>query len=208
MGPAQAGECSLRRHACGGDSGAGCPGSLVYRRISRALAAAEAQTYLATKGEADLLGLAHPTGWRDRALSSLGRLTAIDTPGRDLVELRSQAVACLGELDVREVARLTGSKGMIRSLDFSPDGRTLATASEEDDPLIWDLEGRRLAGAGRRPALDPPQFRTPNAPWPSVRFRPGGGLLYATWDRASPRSTRPAPGRRGRSRPPRLRFAR
>jgi WD40 repeat protein len=155
-----------------------------YRRISRALAAAEAQTYLATKGEADLLRLAHPTGWRDRALRSLGRLTAIDTPGRDLVELRSQAVACLGELDVREVARLTGSKGMIRSLDFSPDGRTLATASEEDDPLIWDLEGRRLARRVVDPALDPPQFRTPNAPWPSVRFRPGGGLLYATWDRS------------------------
>ncbi|MFI5455437.1 MAG: protein kinase [Isosphaerales bacterium] len=162
----------------------GIQGVWSYRRISRALAAAEAQTYLATQGEADLLRLAHPTGWRDRALLGLSRLTAIDTPGRDLVELRGQAVACLGELDVRELARLKGSKGMIRSLDFSLDGRTLATASEEDDVLLWDLEGRRLMRRVVDPALDPPQFRTPNAPWPSVRFRPDGGLVYATWNRS------------------------
>ena len=68
--------------------------------------AAQAETYRAMLSEVRALRAGRPLGWRDDALGNLARLTRAATPRRDLVELRSEAVVCLGEFDIVEVARL------------------------------------------------------------------------------------------------------
>ena len=79
--------------------------------------------------EVKALRAGHPLGWREDALGNLAQLTTMPTPRRDLVELRIEAVASLVEPDVVEVARLEGFRSKVFSLDFSPDSRTLATAT-------------------------------------------------------------------------------
>src|SRR5262249_17869220 len=100
----------------------------VNDQLARARAAADADAYRALLGETRALRLAHPPGWRDTALANLRRLAALETPQRDLAELRSEAVACLVELDAHEVLRLEGHTNLVYGLDFSPDGKTLASA--------------------------------------------------------------------------------
>src|SRR5262249_2140003 len=80
----------------------------VNDQLVRARAAADADAYRALPGETRALRLAPLSGWRDTALANLRRLAALDTPQRDLAELRSEAVACLAELDAHEVLRLEG----------------------------------------------------------------------------------------------------
>ena len=44
---------------------------------------------------------------REDSLQKLGGVAALDSSNRNLIELRSEAAACLGKLDIREVARFT-----------------------------------------------------------------------------------------------------
>ena len=154
-------------------------------KADQARADAVADSYRALVGETQALRLARPTGWRGTALGNLRRLAGMDTPQRDLVKLRSEAVACLAELDVREVVRLEGNTQVVFGLDFSPDGKTLASADYGGHVCVWELsEGRQL-----RQITDPRPASAAHwwsnwAPLPFVRFRPGGGYLaYTTWSR-------------------------
>ena len=140
-----------------------------------------AETYRATLNEARALRLAVPPGWRDNALGKLAHLATVPFPDRDLVPLRSEAVACLAGLDVREVARFVGHQGPIWSLDFSPDGKALASAGYEGTVWVWDVAGLRAARRYDDPASDRRQWYNDSAPRPAVGFRPGGGLAYASW---------------------------
>src|SRR5262249_51872656 len=97
-------------------------------QLAQARAGAVADAYRALVGETQALRLARPAGWRDTALGNLRRLAGMDIPQRDLVDLRSEAVACLAELDAREVLRLEGHTELVYGLDFSSDGKTLASA--------------------------------------------------------------------------------
>ena len=130
-----------------------------------------------------------PSGWLTRraahaALGNLGRLTGMDTPQRDLVALRSEAVACLAELDAREVLRLEGHTHLVYGLDFSPDGKTLASAGYDGRVCVWDLAGGQLVRQVTDPAAAPTGHWSAQAPLPVVRYRPGGGsLAYTTWGR-------------------------
>src|SRR5262249_25358837 len=88
-------------------------GARSYRNIGRARGLAErrrreatAVAYRALLGETRALRLARTPGWRGTTQENLRRLAVMEMPQRDLSELRSEAVAGLAELDVREVARL------------------------------------------------------------------------------------------------------
>ena len=58
--------------------------------------AAQAEAYRAMLSEVKALRAGHQLGWREEALANLVRLASMPTPRRDLVELRTQAVACIG----------------------------------------------------------------------------------------------------------------
>ena len=108
-------------------------------------AAAQAETYRAVLSEVKALRAGHQLGWREEALANLSRLVVMPTPRRDLVELRSEAVATIGAFGVKEVARLEVSGEMAGRLEFSPDSRSLVTASRNGDLNFWDVPGRKLA---------------------------------------------------------------
>jgi serine/threonine protein kinase/WD40 repeat protein len=137
---------------------------------------AERETYRAPFHQTQLLRAARQPGWRAQALENLRRLVQLSGPRRDLVELRSEAVACLSEPDVREVRTLVGNNQFIHSLDFNPDGTLLAAASQ-GGLLLWDVaSGRRLRAVADDTAFFPPRLPHP-APWPAVRFSPDGHFL-------------------------------
>jgi serine/threonine protein kinase len=168
----------------------------------RARNEALAETYRATLNEARALRLAHPPGWRDDALGKLAHLVTVSFPGHDLVPLRSEAVACLAGLDVREVARFESHLGSVWSLDFSPDGKTLASAGYEGTVWVWDVAGLRPARRLDDPGSDPRQWYNPSAPRPAVGFRPGAAWRTRVGATASSSSARPAPAPAGRRRSP------
>jgi WD40 repeat protein/tetratricopeptide (TPR) repeat protein len=145
--------------------------------------AAVAETYRALFSETQALRLARLPGWRQVTLENLGRLAGMETPRRDLTTLRSEAVACLGEFDAREVMRFLGHRYAVWSLDFSRDGKTLATASEDGTVRLWDV----AAGTHLRTLVDPGHADaarrvSPEWPVPCARFLPGGGgLAHTSW---------------------------
>jgi WD40 repeat protein/serine/threonine protein kinase len=151
---------------------------------ARARADAVADAYRALLGETQALRLARSAGWRGTALSNLQRLVSMDTPQRDLAGLRSEAVACLAELDVKELIRLDGHTLLVYGLDFSPDGKYLASADYNGHVIVWDLaEGRQTRRITDRDASVTGMW-SESAPMPFVRFQPGGDYLaYTTWGR-------------------------
>jgi RNA polymerase sigma factor (sigma-70 family) len=76
--------------------------------------------------------------------------------GRTLAAGGSDATIWLWDLATgRELARLTGHRGPIRSLAFSPNGKLLASAGGVDTTaLVWDVSGRRPM-ANLAPGLSP-----------------------------------------------------
>src|SRR5262249_46642667 len=149
------------------------------------------ETYRARFSETKALRLAGASGWRDEALAKLQDLVALPTPQRDLVALRSEAVGCIGGGGARppprppphttdaEGVRLRGHKTDVWSLSFSPDGTQLAS-SDTQHLRLWSIpEARHLHGFTDRLAK-PDQLFVTAAPWPCVRFRPGGGGSFAT----------------------------
>jgi WD40 repeat protein/serine/threonine protein kinase/tetratricopeptide (TPR) repeat protein len=150
--------------------------------VARARAAAVADAYRALLGETQALRLARPGGWREAVLEKLRRLALMDTQERNLAELRSEAVACLAQVDAREVLRLEGHTELVYGLDFSPDSKTLASAGYDGRLFLWDLTDGHLVRKVSDPGASGQRFWSSVAPLPAARFRPSGGYLaYTTW---------------------------
>ena len=172
-----------------------------------ARSAAQDETYRAVLSEVKALRFGHQLGWREKALAELARLAVMPTPRRDLVELRSEAVASIGAFEVTEVARFHGQERLretswsATSIDISPDSKQLVAANKSGVIDLWNIpDGTRITRiAAREPATGEP-----------LRWRPGrvcflsdSGLAYIDTnarvcflDGAGQPSARPAfPGR-------------
>jgi eukaryotic-like serine/threonine-protein kinase len=111
-----------------------------------ARAAALAETYRAMLSEVKALRASRQLGWRVEALAEISRMAVMPTPRRDLAELRTEAVATIGEFGMEEVARFEVSGKIAYTLDFSPDSRTLVTASDAGNLDLWDIPERKHSG--------------------------------------------------------------
>ena len=146
---------------------AGAKESVARTEAEAARNAALAETSRALLSETRALRLSREAGWRGEAMKNLARLAALDTPGRDLVRLRTEAVACLGEPDARPVMDTDpGDKGAWL-LGFGPDGKVLAIDDDKAARVsLWDVEANR-------PIRDVPKAG-PRAPF---ALRPDGSCL-------------------------------
>ncbi len=111
----------------------------------------------------------------------------METPRRDLSDLRSEAVAGLAELDVREVARLDlGPRAVISGLelifglDFSPDGRTVIGAGYTGSRFLWDWAGDRVTPLPDDPTMASVEPWSDQAALPGARSHPSGDYLATT----------------------------
>ena len=146
--------------------------------------AAMAETGRALLRETSLLRLVRHSGWRTQALDNLAQLSRDDNPVRDLVALRSEAVACLGETDVTEWKTIPFGKSMVSALDFSPDGKVLAGANTQGEVFLWDIETGRLRHRFVDPAYKSVKPGVAN-PRTAVRFQPGSTrLAFTTWSKS------------------------
>jgi serine/threonine protein kinase/WD40 repeat protein len=158
--------------------------SIARERADEARNAALAETYRASLSEVRSLRSGRPSGWRASVVQILTRLARMPTPKRDLVDLRTEAVASLGEFDVVEIARLDGVPGGIYSFDFSPDSQTLATITLTGRVDFWSVPRRRHlasipdpAGIDRRLGY-PPE----GDPRTRIKFLADGSVAYTAWD--------------------------
>jgi eukaryotic-like serine/threonine-protein kinase len=116
---------------------------LAREKADTANALAEAEAYRAMFSEVKALRVGRQPGWRELALANLTRLSVMQTPRRDQVELRTEAAASLGTPDIRLAARIEFPSNHLRSTAFSHDGRVLVSASINDGLDFWDARGRR-----------------------------------------------------------------
>jgi WD40 repeat protein len=148
-------------------------GAWSYQEIKQSRDSAVADSYRALLGETRAVRLARRPGWREITRKNLLRLATLDTPQRDFGELRNEAVAGVGGLDVRLASRLSGHEYFVYGLDFSPDGQTLVSSGFDGRLCIWDLTRGKLARTVLDPIAETASPWTEGAPMPVARFRPG-----------------------------------
>jgi WD40 repeat protein/serine/threonine protein kinase len=148
------------------------------------------QAYHALLNETRALRLAHTQGWRYQASQKLKEIAQLDTPSLDIVDLRNEAIACLGALDAQEEVQLRAHTQSVWSIDFSRDGSFLATAGYDGRTCLWDVKQHRLVSEVHDPGLNLAMRHNSLSPLPAVRIRPDGSYLaYAAWNRTVGRSS-------------------
>lgn len=98
------------------------------------------------------------------AATQLQSATWADTQTQESVGLILQRAV----YKVREQNRLEGHTDAVRSVNFSPDGQTIATASEDNTIRLWSLDGRELKRLTRQ-----------NQVFRSVHFSPNSKMIAA-----------------------------
>jgi WD40 repeat protein len=99
-----------------------------------------------------------------KAATQLNAAPRVDTQTRSSVQLALQRVM----FQISERNRLEGHNDKVKSVDFSPDGKTLATVSEDNTVRLWSVDGRELQRMSGQNQL----FR-------SVKFSPDGKQIAA-----------------------------
>jgi serine/threonine protein kinase/WD40 repeat protein/tetratricopeptide (TPR) repeat protein len=120
------------------------------------------QTYLATRSEIKAMRFARQAGWRSAALERIQKLVQLGSRNVDLVDLRSEALACIAEMDVRPHSKLDG-RFQSWHIAYSPDEQALAIDGGER-VSVFDLTTNREINS------IPVHIRTPFA------FHPSGAL--------------------------------
>jgi WD40 repeat protein len=145
---------------------------------------AETALYQARLNETRALRLARQPGWQEACHTNLRQNAHEAIPARDFVELRTEAVHCMGEFDAVLESRLGGHGGGVWSLDFAPDGNSLASADYAGVTRVWDLALRRPVREVRDGHVEPRRQHSQGAPFPAVRFHPDGQqIAHSTWNR-------------------------
>jgi WD40 repeat protein len=104
--------------------------------------------YHSLVGQARALRLARESGYRERAWELLKQARKLETPERNLDELRSEATACLGDFvglepgvwEVSGIGRAGGPR-----LGLHPDGRRVALGLGDGTVLVRNLATRKEA---------------------------------------------------------------
>ena len=116
-------------------------------------------------------------------------------PGQDLLVVGDEQSLELVDGTGTVLAPLQGHKGVVFSLAFSPDGRTLATASADSDIRLWELRDKQLKSKAilrgsfsgvRAVAFDPRDAR--------VLASGGEDGVVRRWDTLTGRQRSPGPG--------------
>jgi serine/threonine protein kinase/WD40 repeat protein len=140
------------------------------KRTEEALQDAIDQTYHATRNEVRAMRLAHESGWRSAALEKIRGLVQLRSRKLDRVDLRTEALACLAELDVRIQSKFEPHDVVGWRLQFSPDGRALAVNDGYKHRVyLWDFTNNRELISIPKPFIYSP-----------FAFHPRGALAVAS----------------------------
>jgi WD40 repeat protein len=104
-----------------------------------------------------------------------GILLKQDSWAKANIEVQSQVETALRQAVywVRELNRLEGHEAAVKSVSFSPDGQTIATASGDETVKLWSRDGRELQ-----------TLQGHEATVTSVSFSPDGKTIAtASWDK-------------------------
>jgi WD40 repeat protein len=106
----------------------------------------------------------------DAELAALKAAIKLKTAPWADIETRSAVQLALQRslFQISERDRLEGHNGQVRSVDFSPDGQTLVTASEDNTVRLWSIDGRELQ-----------RLSGQNQSFRSVKFSPDGKQIAA-----------------------------
>jgi WD40 repeat protein len=119
--------------------------------------------------EAQEIRRAKPDGYRTKAWQLLQEARELETPDKDLNQLRQEAVACMGDFVGFDPITWNNFPAEVMTIAMHPNGRLLVIGLENGRVLFWDL------GIGAATAQLPPHSR----PVTSVAFTPDGARVVS-----------------------------